>query len=119
MTAPDPTRGCAGPTILRHLMRQLLCPRLIGRDEELTAISLALTAAQQGRGQVLFLLGEAGVGKSRLSVETEKLAVSAGMRTLRGHCVEAGQSLGGGSASALRPIAEALLAARRRDSATG
>jgi hypothetical protein len=43
-------------------MRQMLCPRLIGRDDEMQAIQAALDAARASCGGSLFLLGEAGVG---------------------------------------------------------
>ena len=39
---------------------------LIGRDEELTKLQTILTHVRQGQGQMVSLIGEAGVGKSRL-----------------------------------------------------
>ena len=90
-------------------MRQMLCPRLIGRDEELQAIEAALHAARGARGGSIFLLGEAGVGKSRMAREAERLAHSVGMHVLWGRNVE------GGAPTAFRPITESLLSAVRRD----
>ncbi len=90
-------------------MRPVLCPRLIGRDGELQTIGAALEAGRAGRGGSIFLLGEAGVGKSRLAREAERLAVAHGLRVLWGRSVE------GGAAVAYRAIAEALLSALRRD----
>ena len=43
--------------------------RFVGRDTELDALWQALTRAQAGHGQVVALVGEAGVGKSRLVYE--------------------------------------------------
>jgi len=40
--------------------------RFVGRDTELTALVQALARAGAGHGQVVALVGEAGVGKSRL-----------------------------------------------------
>src|SRR5439155_6803323 len=40
--------------------------RLIGRGPELSAILLGLARAVGGQGNVVFLVGEAGVGKTRL-----------------------------------------------------
>src|SRR5262249_12894699 len=42
---------------------------LIGREKELTALREALAELLQGRGQMVSLIGEAGVGKSRLVAE--------------------------------------------------
>ena len=43
--------------------------RFVGRDQELAAIRQALEQASAGHGQVVALVGEAGVGKSRLVYE--------------------------------------------------
>ena len=43
--------------------------RFVGRDTELTALTQALAHAEAGHGQVVALVGEAGVGKSRLVYE--------------------------------------------------
>ena len=90
-------------------MRQVLCPRLIGRDDEMQTLGTALEAARDGRGGCVFLQGEAGVGKSRLVREADRLAQALGMRTLWGRGVE------GGASVAYRPVAEAMLSGLRRD----
>jgi hypothetical protein len=90
-------------------MRQMLCPRLIGRDEEWRTIESAVQAARSARGGSVFLVGEAGVGKSRMAREAERMAHGTGMRVLWGRSVE------GGAPMAFRPITEALLSAVRRD----
>ena len=38
----------------------------VGRGEELARLQHALEAAEDGRGQIVAILGEPGVGKSRL-----------------------------------------------------
>ena len=43
--------------------------RFIGRQPELEALQQALAQAQAGHGQVVAMVGEAGVGKSRLLYE--------------------------------------------------
>jgi class 3 adenylate cyclase/tetratricopeptide (TPR) repeat protein len=43
--------------------------RFVGRELELTALTQALAQAESGHGQVVALVGEAGVGKSRLVYE--------------------------------------------------
>ena len=52
---PDRARGAITP--------------LIGRDNELSVLRHALTDAQQGRGRIVSLIGEAGLGKTRLIEE--------------------------------------------------
>lgn len=42
---------------------------LVGRDQELKALLLALEGAQQGDGRLFELVGEPGIGKSRLMLE--------------------------------------------------
>ncbi|WP_436498878.1 ATP-binding protein [Actinokineospora sp. HUAS TT18] len=57
---------------------------IVGRDAELSAIDAALSSARAGRGGVLFLVGESGVGKSRLAAAAAKRGFAADMRLLRG-----------------------------------
>ena len=49
---------------------------LIGRDEEIAKLRQALAKASQGRGQMVSLIGEAGVGKSRLVAELRAFALT-------------------------------------------
>src|SRR4051794_13331384 len=88
-------------------MRQLLCPVVVGRDEELAAIDSALTRAAAGQGGAVFLVGEAGVGKSRMVREASTAARDPGMAGLTGGAVSDGR------ASALRALSEALLGVSR------
>ena len=81
----------------------VLCPVLVGRAAELSALVAALDRAREGTGAVAFLLGEPGIGKSRLAREVTARALDEGMVVLRGRAVP------GGSNVALRPLAEALL----------
>ena len=55
-------------------MRQVLCPVLVGRDEETGHLQAALAAAQAGHGGTVLLTGEAGIGKSRLVRELARAA---------------------------------------------
>src|SRR5690349_22592658 len=57
---------------------------IVGRDTELRSIRDALDAARSGRGGAVFLVGESGIGKSRLAVAAADLAFAADMRLLRG-----------------------------------
>lgn len=59
-------------------------PVIVGRGNELRSIQQALNSARSDRGTAMFVVGEPGVGKSRLAMATADLAVAAGMRVLRG-----------------------------------
>jgi len=54
---------------------------LLGRDEELAVLAAALAEACRGRGRVVELVGEAGIGKSRLV--SEVMARADGVRVVR------------------------------------
>jgi DNA-binding CsgD family transcriptional regulator len=88
-------------------VRQVLCPVLVGRDEETGQLQAALAAAGTGRGGTVFLTGEAGIGKSRL---VRELTREAGARELT---VLTGRAVAGGVPTPFRPFAEALVSAGR------
>ncbi len=67
----------------------------------------ALDAASAGRGGAALLVGEAGIGKSRLARELSAAARGAGMVVLTGRAVA------GGVPTPFRPFAEALSSAVR------
>ncbi|RLK58019.1 ATP-binding protein [Actinokineospora cianjurensis] len=76
---------------------------VVGRDDELGTIEDALTAARAGQGGALFLVGESGIGKTRLAAAAADIGYGAGMRLLRGR----GSVLG--PAVPYRSLTEALL----------
>lgn len=87
-------------------MSSTLSPVLVGRDEDARALRCGLEAALGGAGRVVVLLGEAGVGKSRLALE---LATEA-----RKHCtVLTGRAVPGSGSTGLRAFADALQPAFR------
>lgn len=63
----------------------LLCPLLIGRDDLLDLADRRLGDAIEGRGQMLLLAGEAGIGKSRLLESVIRQARDRGARSARGN----------------------------------
>jgi DNA-binding CsgD family transcriptional regulator len=75
------------------LERPLTCPVLIGRTEALAAVGSAAAQARAGKGQVLLLAGEAGIGKSRLVREVREAAAADGMALLQGNCFESDRAL--------------------------
>lgn len=76
---------------------------MLGREEELCALGQMLRAAQAGRGGSAFIVGEAGIGKSRLAAEATDLGLTAGMRLLRGRGSSVGPTV------PFRPLTEALM----------
>src|SRR2546429_2196888 len=64
----------------------VICPILIGRTAELTALHLLLDRARSGKGQIVLLSGEAGIGKSRLVAEAKTYATAQGFLLLQGQC---------------------------------
>ncbi|MFD6421096.1 AAA family ATPase [Streptomyces sp. NPDC060198] len=77
-------------------------PVTVGRSGELTVVDEALARLRASRGGTVFVLGEAGIGKSRLAREGADRAAALGVRVLRG------RSSATGLTGPLRPLAEAL-----------
>jgi class 3 adenylate cyclase/tetratricopeptide (TPR) repeat protein len=61
--------------------------RLIGRERELDLLLDAFERAKEGRGQAVSIVGEAGVGKSRLLYEFRKAIANEEVRFLEGKCL--------------------------------
>jgi DNA-binding CsgD family transcriptional regulator/tetratricopeptide (TPR) repeat protein len=66
-----------------------MCPVFIGRVPERVAFSRLLEQTRSGQGQVAFVSGEAGVGKSRLVAEVKTSAAGQGFLLLQGNCFQA------------------------------
>ena len=65
--------------------------RIVGRSLELAQLQAALADAAAGQPALAFVVGESGVGKSRLVAELERHAAADGTRVLSGDCVELGE----------------------------
>ena len=67
-------------------MRQgtLISPLLIGRDDVVELAARRIREAAGGRGQLLLLTGEAGIGKTRLLGAIRGMAEEAGLRVASG-----------------------------------
>ena len=65
---------------------------LVGRERELAILQECVTRVRAGRGQVVGLVGEPGVGKSRLLYEFRQSLGAEGVTWLEGHCVAYGQT---------------------------
>jgi len=67
---------------------------LVGRDRELLELLDAWISVQGGDGQLVTLVGDAGVGKSRLISELlQKVGTSVAIRVLRARCLSYGQEI--------------------------
>src|SRR5437667_3716604 len=74
---------------------------LVGRDDALATLERAWAQARSGRGQAVFVVGDAGIGKSRLVYEFRQ-RLGAAVTWLQGASVSFGQS------SPFLPVLEVL-----------
>ena len=81
----------------------MVSPVLVGRREELARLEASFGRAAAGEPSVVLLVGEAGVGKTRLVDELTARATAAGARVLAGGCVQLG-----GEGLPFVPIVDAL-----------
>ena len=84
-------------------MARVSSPILVGRRTELATVTAALTDASATAPVLVLLVGEAGVGKTRLVTEASREAASTGALVLVGGCVP----LGAGTLP-FAPIREAM-----------
>ena len=61
-------------------------PVFVGRERELSELSRALQASAAGRGSLVLIGGEPGIGKSRLADQLMSHARDQGVRVLIGRC---------------------------------
>jgi class 3 adenylate cyclase len=96
---------CAGParTRLQAATRRGLT-RFVGRDNEIEQLRRVLQLASAGRGQVAAIIGEAGVGKSRLVYEFTH------SHRLEGWLVLESSSVSYGKATSYLPVIDLLKA---------
>src|SRR5689334_14771965 len=66
----------------------IVCPVLIDRVDELAILHVLIDQANSGRGHVVLLSGEAGVGKSRLVAETKAYAAAQDFLLVQGSCFQ-------------------------------
>src|SRR6266550_1192971 len=77
----------------RPATRKGVSTELVGREQELAAVTDLLDRLSYGAGAVVTLTGEPGVGKSRLTAAARALADERGFRWLEGRCVSYGAGL--------------------------
>jgi len=99
-------------TRLQAGARRGLTP-FVGRSREMEHLKEALESAKRGKGQVVGVVGEPGVGKSRLFLEFK------GLDRTRGCLVLEGSSVSFGKASAYLPLIDVLRGYFRIDNDDG
>jgi transcriptional regulator with AAA-type ATPase domain/tetratricopeptide (TPR) repeat protein len=67
--------------------------RFVGRGNELDLLGSRLEAARQGQGQLVALVGEAGIGKSRLVFQFHQDLAGQPITYLEGHCLSYGSTV--------------------------
>ncbi len=83
----------AGPAVSRLQARAArgLSP-FVGRDDALATLERAWAQARGGRGQAVFVVGDPGIGKSRLLLEFRRRLNDAAT-WIEGDCISCGQSI--------------------------
>lgn len=81
---------------------------LVGRSMEIRVLRDAWNAAAAGTPSLMLVVGEAGIGKTRLADELARIAAATGGTVLRVRCYDAERSL------FLQPIVEAIASAARK-----
>ena len=92
---PLPVFELTGASDIRRRLQAAMVrglTRFVGRQPELDALRQALTRAAAGHGQVVALVGEAGVGKSRLVYECVHAPHTQGWRVLESASVSYGKA---------------------------
>lgn len=72
---------------------RLIYSRLVGRDSELNRLELQVMKAINGQGSVVNIIGEAGIGKSRLVAELKNREVMKRVTLWEGRAVSIGKNL--------------------------
>jgi DNA-binding SARP family transcriptional activator len=87
-----PTRSAAPMPVPGHQLPTQTVP-MIGRDSEYQQLLKTVEGTLRGRGQLILIEGEPGIGKSRLAQEVLDQAYSRGMATLWQKCYQSEQSI--------------------------
>ena len=83
-------------------VKAVLCSRIVGRDTELAALDDLLSRTAAGEGAAVALVGDAGLGKSRLARAAVERAARHGLVVAVGRCGQADARV------PLRPFSQAV-----------
>src|SRR6266852_9268167 len=76
----------AANIMVAPFQKPVVCPVLIDRVNDLATLRALIDQAKSGKGQVVLLSGEAGIGKSRLVAEVKTEAASRDFLLMQGSC---------------------------------
>ncbi|MEV4319071.1 AAA family ATPase [Actinocrispum sp. NPDC049592] len=82
-----------------------MSPAIVGREREMGVLGSALADARGGRGGAVFVVGEPGLGKTRVVREVVRVATAADQAVMQGRATSPSVQF--------RPLAEALFSALR------
>ncbi|MFC2155522.1 serine/threonine-protein kinase PknK [Acidobacteriota bacterium] len=74
-------------------MGRLIKAKMVGRDKELDKLRLHIMQVINGKGSILRIIGEAGIGKSRLAAELKKVENLKKVTFLEGRAVPVGKNI--------------------------
>jgi len=66
---------------------------IVGREREVGELARISQECVSGSGALIFMVGEPGIGKSRLAAELRHIADEAGIRWMEGRCASYGEAL--------------------------
>ncbi|RPJ02755.1 MAG: hypothetical protein EHM36_12025, partial [Deltaproteobacteria bacterium] len=72
---------------------RMIFSRMVGRDRELDRLELQVLKAVNGEGSVINVIGEAGMGKSRLVAELKRRESTSKATVLEGRAIQIGKNL--------------------------
>ena len=83
-----------GKTDHPHLgLERQIFSEMLGRDKELNKLELQINKAIDGEGSIVNVIGEAGIGKSRLIAELRKSTAMKRVTLLEGRAISVGRNL--------------------------
>jgi len=72
---------------------RMIYSEMVGRDNELLRLELQVMKAINGQGSIVNIVGEAGIGKSRLVAELKRLKIIKKVKVLEGRAISIGGNL--------------------------
>jgi DNA-binding CsgD family transcriptional regulator len=73
--------------------KSVVCPVLVDRVHDLATLRELIDQVKSGRGQLVLLSGEAGIGKTRLVAEVKAEALAQGFQVVQGSCFPTDHSI--------------------------